>query len=558
MARKYTPPQFSRPGAEQVKQYIDVQCSAVSRSEAEDAPIDHRFHVALKLNNNVEYQIEVDNPVSKADLARLMGRAISRKGDIVFGRDQRAYRWNGARWESAHELCKKWDSAWANVFLTPAAEEATQQGTLYNAIYSNCSAFCETVAELKPFGDAPGIPVQDGVLVPDDEGNFSIAPADSANGNLHALRCTADEALNTELDPDGLLHWFLYSSLEDDQRYVTQQWLGAHLLQHIPGIDASNLEKVVIYIGPGGNGKSEVGRLIKALVSEEACASKSLDDLDEQTLEELDGKVAMIGNELEGKVGLKYLKMIASKDDLSVNPKYRQPYTFTPVCLPTQTANTLQAMIENSDAISQRLIVVPMMRRFRGTDDQVSNIAKKIEAAEFPALVAWAVKGAQILIRNGCKIDVPDSIKQKSAEVAHEGQQIDAFAEEFLEFGNFMVSRKELTNVYREWCDETGRKRKNWMNFVKDIQDYARRKGLRTVREKPKASPNEYYEVGPDKTRIQQRPPLLVGCRIAEGTANKNPFGIELDRDSTDYISEPGEGRQGGFDDPDFETAESA
>jgi len=543
----YTPPRFSESAAAQAE---NINIIHTRMQMGEKKPDDHIFRVELLVDGEPRYSIEETNPGSKSELLRLIAIRVAKEGDLLFGKDQRAYRWDCCKWASAHELAVAWTTDWANVWSSPFGAESAVSGTLYEALAANCRARSGVAEELAPFGSCPGIPVEDGILIykegdtdtdpdvfaiydeaydyddyKDEDSPWSVIPHDQTYCNTHVLPMKSEDLLSAEMPENSLLYGFLHSSLDDDQRCVIQQWLGAHLIQHTGG-DAENLEKFVVLLGSGGNGKSVITELIRQLVTPGACVALSLDDINEQTVDQVEGKLAMLGTEIDGKVGLRYLKQLVSKELIAANPKWRSPYQVKPVALLTQAANVMPRLQENSDAVAERMIVLPMNQKFRESGKLIAKLGEKIGAREFDLLAAFALDGARIVIENGFKLDIPAAIKAASVDAAHHGKQVDEYSC-YLEFGDYELSRKEFLNWYRGWCEEVGRKPKNWTNARDDLKEYARRENLGEITAIQKAEAGSYYELSPLGFSLPKRVALARGFRIQAGVVNQQAIGQE-------------------------------
>lgn len=446
----------------------------------------HEYSIEVKAPDGTSlYTIKSDKVKDRISLAVLVAEKMAKDPHFGFGRDQRPYRWLGNRWAPVEKWMLSIGYSMHALARTSLNSNETSLTAEAMAAWQANSDYPSEGLDLRAFGDCPGIPFQDGVLVSDGRGEELIRPKlvphRPENLNLHVLplpftsvqSCfspiggiefakTPDGKIlvvdgDAQLLPrrhvfdDTLLWKFLRSTLDEDQIEQLQCWFGYHLVMNL----FPNAEKMMYLWGDGGNGKSQILWLLRGLVGEEACAELRLSDLRHSpNIELLGGKLAMIGSEANTNTEIERLKALISREPLSVNPKYRDPYKLVPECLITQASNRAPRFDDKSDAISRRMISMHLTRSFSKSPDKSEDIAQKILETEYNFLVAFALSGVSLIERsNGFK--VLESIEVESETRVAEGNHFEAFSEQ-LEYGRFEVSRMELHRAYVHWCKTAG------------------------------------------------------------------------------------------------------
>jgi phage/plasmid-associated DNA primase len=268
---------------------------------------------------------------------------------------------------------------------------------------------------------------------------------------------------------------FLRSSLTKDQITTVQRWFGLHLVYN----RIQNPEKLMYFWGSGGNGKSVIINLLQGLLTPDAIAAVTLDDLrTPANVERLVGKMAMIGTEGTSKTDCsvnEILKRIVSRENINVNPKYRDPFNLMPECLVTQASNNSPRFDDDSDAMVRRVIALHL--EYTPTEhEKILGIAELVRSGtEYPHLVAFALQGAIEIMAAGT-IEIPDSVKEASELTVRPVRTVDRFVET-LETGNFEVADEELYVSYSLMCKRQVLKLMPRKEFLADFVERLKKHG---------------------------------------------------------------------------------
>ena len=157
-------------------------------------------------------------------------------------------------------------------------------------------------------------------------------------------------------------------------------------------------EKMIIFFGPGGDGKSKLLKVLKAMVGAKNCTHIPMGRLEDQFyLSKLVGKLLNTFTEVEQKaMQSQEIKAIVSGDPISASFKNETPFDFEPYCKLAYSTNKLPKMLDNSDGFFRKVMIVEMTRQFvkSGTAD-IDLEGKLLE--ELPGIFAWSLAGLAAL-----------------------------------------------------------------------------------------------------------------------------------------------------------------
>lgn len=422
--------------------------------------------------------LTIEDPLDAHSIARATAVAIANCKEFALGIDQEPYLWTGRNWASANGWIKTISRAMHAYIRSGATKGFGSPTGLHGDIVAEWICTDNHPLDLTAFGQCNGVPVADGVITIEPEtGNLLLRPHRPDNHNLRYIPVESSEVfshyadMQTNDDNSTLLSQFLHQALDPDQFSMIRKWFGLHLIAHKIG----NQEKMLYMHGRGGNGKSVIQNLLTHLLTKDAVSTLTVQQLGQSAMiEQLSGKVAMIGSEASVRSDIERLKALISWEGLTVNPKYRDPYQIRPMCLITQASNEEPRFRDDSRAMERRLIVLKMENQIP-EDERIPDLANVIMKNEYPALVAFALIGATEIIRDGGLL-IPDSIQTWTKEVCREQKSIDHFAEQ-LEYGNFEISELEIYQAFRMYCKHHNLNQTSMAQFQNDLHAIANRDG---------------------------------------------------------------------------------
>jgi P4 family phage/plasmid primase-like protien len=234
---------------------------------------------------------------------------------------------------------------------------------------------------------------------------------------------------------------------KDQKIAVIQEWFGYCMDRSL------NLHKALVLYGDGGNGKSVILDVLAAIFPH--VTRLEWHELNEQrNLERLVGSWVNIATEISYKdnTGTTGFKKAIAGETMTANPKYKQPFDFTPYAKFAFATNGLPMVDDISNGVFRRLMVINLNNSFVGREDWALT-AKLRE--EIPGILAWANIGLQRLKKNRKFTEVPSNIIEL-AEYRRAINSLQSFYDEELEmYEGQTLSFSEFYRKYTSYCHET-------------------------------------------------------------------------------------------------------
>ncbi|MGW2865017.1 DNA primase family protein [Streptomyces sp. NPDC001205] len=259
-------------------------------------------------------------------------------------------------------------------------------------------------------------------------------------------------------DPDATaLEWdrFLSDVWPDDRDAITavQEWFGYVLSGR------TDLQKILLMVGPSRSGKGTIARILKAMVGKENLAGPTLAGLGSNFgLSTLVGKsLALISDaRLASKDGgqvVERLLTISGEDTIDIDRKYRQPWTGK---LPTRLmilSNELPHFGDSSGVIANRFVLLSMRVSWLGKEDP--TLLDRL-LAELPGIFNWALEGLARIQRTN-RITEPASSRDAVTTMRDTASPTSAFVRERCTTGPACtIPVDSLWSVWREWAEDNG------------------------------------------------------------------------------------------------------
>lgn len=243
------------------------------------------------------------------------------------------------------------------------------------------------------------------------------------------------------------------------------------------------MRKAVMLLGPGGNGKSVLLRLLSRLLGADNVASVPLQALGEDRFSAADlyGKLANICGDLDARAieRTDLFKQLTGGDTIRAQHKFLPAFTFTSYALPLFSANEPPRTADQTNAWFDRWIIVPMPHIFESTERMDVGLDAKL-AAELDGLLVLAVTGLQRLMNRGW-FHFPPSVERARQGYRETLDTVRAFVVEQCHLTpDGWVDKAELYRRYKNWCKDQGRFALAASSFNTNLtQAYAARIGSR-------------------------------------------------------------------------------
>lgn len=247
----------------------------------------------------------------------------------------------------------------------------------------------------------------------------------------------------------------IFQDCSEDERAdriaLIQEFVGVCLIG-----EATKYERCLVLFATGGNGKSEILRIMRGLFPAEAVttiAPQRWGDRFRTAL--LVGKLANFVDELpEAEImSGESFKAIVTGNPIDVDVKNKDPFTFTPIAGHILCTNSPITTADHTEGFWRRPLVLPLTHNFEGDSGRRHRAGAEVLAAEHAAIVSWALRGAA---RRQSQNDytIPGQSKAIAREWRDESDVVRMFAAS--QPRTEEVRASELYERYKEWSKRNG------------------------------------------------------------------------------------------------------
>jgi putative DNA primase/helicase len=147
------------------------------------------------------------------------------------------------------------------------------------------------------------------------------------------------------------------------------------------------------------------------------------------------------------------VKNATGGEEITVNPKYRDPYSFKPIALILLATNYRPTVKEQDEGTWRRIKLVPFSQKFEGAQKDLT--LHETLADEYPGILAWLVRGSVEWYANG--LQDPESVRLAVQEYRESSDPLDGFYPGVLEpFPGGRVTNADAWNAYTNWAANEG------------------------------------------------------------------------------------------------------
>lgn len=231
------------------------------------------------------------------------------------------------------------------------------------------------------------------------------------------------------------------------------EWCGLSLVAD------NSFQKLLFLMGPGGNGKGTLSRVLRDMHAPSAVGSVAITELgDERKRTSLVGKLINISGEQSylSKVSDAYLKKITGEDPVDVRYLYGE--TKNNVVLPVrflEMVNEMPNTSDTSDAFRRRIIILDTPNRPARVD---LNLGRKLAAEHAGILRRWVSALARLYARG--HFEEPQASQDAVSLYLLESNPVALWISECCETDpaklNGGTPQPELFCQFREWYRESG------------------------------------------------------------------------------------------------------
>lgn len=276
--------------------------------------------------------------------------------------------------------------------------------------------------------------------------------------------------------PAKELHKFLrdvFSDCTEPERNTRIAFLQEHAGACLAGI-APVYQKCALLVGPGGNGKSKACEILyRGALPDDTTVSLPPQLWGERfQVVRLLGALANVCDEMPESDVIRtgVFKSVIAGEPLHLERKHRDSFEARVSCGHVFAANQLPITKDLTEGFFRRFVAVNFEVRIHGTSKDDPEIAEKVIAACRPGIVAWALKGAARLQRNG-RYTIPASSADTLQDWRRTSDSVAVFVDECtrpLSKGSPANHGKKASAAYaayKDWAREHGYQCVNWRTF---------------------------------------------------------------------------------------------
>ncbi|MDO4571523.1 MAG: phage/plasmid primase, P4 family [Planctomycetia bacterium] len=289
-------------------------------------------------------------------------------------------------------------------------------------------------------------------------------------------------------------------------------WTKLSLLQEFLGyclVPDTSLQKFLLCIGEGSNGKSAVMSGFAAMLGEKNMVSLSLEMFSDRfALAQLRGKLVNLVDDMSetDKVCEGKLKSVVSGMSINSDRKNREGINFKPTSRLIFCCNTPPKFQDKSNGIWRRLIMIPFCATVPESQRDIRFCDVRFWERESAGIFNWCLAGLVRLRQN--KNHFTECLENevgKRSYIYDSNPVLLFFEESLMASDDGCISCAVLYRTYEEWCLQNGYRPLNASNFGREIM---RKFFVQKVRRWVSSNAREYCYVG-----IQTQPGCVLSTK---------------------------------------------
>lgn len=341
----------------------------------------------------------------------------------------KAWRWDKIQWQEIHDAAisarlQSWSGLLVPVDGDTRDEEIKIAPLKINATKPIRDMMLDRIADpVNPRAEGwlasgqEGLAFKDAVILQDEAGNTRVVPHNANLRTQHVYPYTTQQVITGDCPKwlamltDGFAP--LGEALAADSIRCLQEFCGAAVM----GL-ATRYHRALVLQGEPGSGKSEIIRVIKALVTghnphptrdrQTGPWSRYLSSVDLSQWHDPNFVAPFTTARLNASSDISRdalrepgrLLTIINGEELTVRPVYERAYKFAPRTAHIFATNDLPQVLAGEE-FWDRFLLLRMMRRMRESATQVEFYGWVVANEELPGIIAWALEGAARLRERG-------------------------------------------------------------------------------------------------------------------------------------------------------------
>ncbi|MDP9300610.1 MAG: phage/plasmid primase, P4 family [Actinomycetota bacterium] len=277
-------------------------------------------------------------------------------------------------------------------------------------------------------------------------------------------------------------------------------------------------QKLFMLVGPKRSGKGTIGRVLTGLLGPHNVAAPTLAGLATNFgLSPIIGKPlalvsdARLSNRSDSMVAVERLLSVSGEDSLTIDRKYREPWTGRLGARFLILTNELPRFTDSSGALASRFVLLTLVRSFYDREDPTLTDTLLSEA---PGIFNWALRGLDRLRERG-HFQMPASAREALRQLEDLSSPTGAFVRDRCEVGPALeVDKDVLYEDWKTWCEREGKARAGSKAvFIRDLR--AAVPGMHAAR--PRDGGDRHHVIRGLELRKQLTGPLTTPDQEAGG-----------------------------------------
>ncbi len=326
-----------------------------------------------------------------------------------------------------------------------------------------------------PKPDTGRLHFQNGTLSKDENGLFTVF---SEEKDFCLNRFPVN--YNPDTTRPELFLRYLNDVYQDDDQITIQQYCGYCLLP------TTMLQKMLIIIGSGGEGKSVLRSILDDAFGNSNCIKESILTVESRFgVANLENKLLFIDDDVSENAihNARNLKTLVTNDGMiSAERKGVQDNQINAYARFICFGNfTVQALYDTSEGFTRRQLILETKPKNPNRTD-IPFLGRKITQNELEGVMIWLVNGLNDFIKNGYKIAVSDRTQNISDQIKRENDTVRLFLEECTEIviePGAAIYSETLTEVYKTFCEENVLISLRPNTFISAVKSKGKAKGIR-------------------------------------------------------------------------------
>lgn len=375
---------------------------------------------------------------SEIELAQFYRERLERDGRIVTHSESFFWHYCPVRgiWEKLDEKLMESDIgmfdgcpiAGSNRLMKVSSNMCAGAIRAFRNRYGESNSDAPSAARIYHFKNAKnGIAFRNGFLrinIPSDASSVSLSLQPHSPANM--ARFYVDQDWSDETMPSPILNKFL-DNLFFDVLDPYEKCLRKNLIQEFVGVMIAGVgtqfQKYLLIKGNGGNGKSQLLKLIQEVLGKDKVSSVTPHRFgDEFQMRAMIGMKANIADDIPADPvspkALSEFRKCITGDRIHTNVKHKDHTSFFPEAAHIYSANELFDVEESTEGHWRRCMILPMTANFEHRPDlRVRDAYKQVIENEHAQIIQWAIHGLIRLIREqGGKFSVPQGAIEAKEE----------------------------------------------------------------------------------------------------------------------------------------------